>query len=217
MQEFQKTTRNRINRKPERGRYDAVTIYQILDEALLCYVGFIDEGQPTVIPNNHARMGNTLYLHGAKASRMLRIIQDGNPVCVTTAIVDGIVFARSVFGHSINYRSVVLFGHGRTISKNEEKLAALKAITDHVAPGRWTEARLPTQKELDATLVIAIEIESASAKVRNDPPKEDEEEDAPAVWVGVLPLTVQAGLPQPEVRLNNEIVIPEYISSYRRK
>jgi uncharacterized protein len=217
MQEFEKTPRNRINRIPDRGHYDADTVYQILDEALICYVGFIDDGQPIVIPTNHARLGDTLYLHGAKASRMLKLLQEGNPVCVSTALVDGIVFARSVFSHSINYRSVVLFGRGRLVDNDTEKLRALKAITEHIAPGRWAEARLPNQKELDSTTVMAVEIESASAKVRSGPPKDAEEDCGLPVWAGVLPLSLEPGDPQPEARLETGLEIPWYVSSYHRK
>jgi hypothetical protein len=217
MQEFQKTDQNRIKRLPDRGHYDAETIYQILDEALLCYVGFIDDGQAFVIPTNHARLGDTLYLHGAKASRMLKLLQAGNPVCITTAIIDGIVFARSVFNHSINYRSVVLFGHGRLVSNDVEKLSALEAITNHIAPGRWADARLPSQKELDSTTVVAVEIESASAKVRGGPPKDGEEDCDLPVWAGVLPLALEPGSSEPETQPKDGPSIPQYVLNYNRK
>jgi nitroimidazol reductase NimA-like FMN-containing flavoprotein (pyridoxamine 5'-phosphate oxidase superfamily) len=217
MSEFPKTDLNRINRKPARGQYDRDTIYPILAEALICYVGFVDDGQPVVIPTLHARVGDTLYLHGAPASRMLKILESGEPVCVTTALVDGIVFARSVFSHSINYRSVVLFGRGRPVETDEEKLCALEAITEQVSRGRWADARRPTQKELDATRVVAVEIESASAKVRSGPPADEAEDYELPVWAGVLPLSLQAGLPIPDDRLQDGVQTPDYVADYRRE
>src|SRR5574342_333840 len=151
MTDFAKTEKNRINRLPKRGHYDRETIYRILDEALICHVGFVAAGQPYVIPINFARVGDRIVLHGAKASRLLKHIGAGNPVCVEATIVDGLVLARSVFHHSVNYRSVVLFGTGQLVVEEQEKLAALEAVTEHLVPGRWKQARLPNQKELNAT------------------------------------------------------------------
>ena len=216
MSEFPKTTLNQVNRKPARGQYDRDVIYPILDEALICFVGFNDGEQPVVIPTLHARVGDTLYVHGAPASRMLKMIVSGAPVCVTAALVDGIVFARSVFEHSINYRSAIVFGHGRAVDSDEEKLCALEAITEQVARGRWKDARRPTQKELDSTGVAAIEIESASAKTRSGPPADPEEDLALPVWAGILPLSIQAGLPLSDSKLLDGIRAPEYIAGYRR-
>lgn len=154
MSEFPGTDQNSIKRLPERGHYDRETIYRILDEALICHVGFAENGQPYVIPINYARVEDTIVLHGAKASRLLKHIEAGHPVCVTATLVDGLVLARSVFHHSVNYRSVVLFGRGRPVEEEQEKLAALKAITEHLIPGHWQEARLPNRKELNATRVV---------------------------------------------------------------
>src|SRR5512138_1632297 len=153
MTDFAKTEKNRINRLPKRGHYDRETIYRILDEALICHVGFVAAGQPYVIPINFARVGDRIVLHGAKASRLLKHVEAGNPVCVEATIVDGLVLARSVFHHSINYRSVVVFGRGRLLEE-QEKLEALRAVTEHLVPGRWDEARLPNRKELDSTRVV---------------------------------------------------------------
>src|SRR5574342_54975 len=165
MTDFTRTDRNRIKRLPKRGQYDRATIYRILDAALICHVGFVEKRQPYVIPINFARMGDNIVLHGAKASRLLRHIEAGHPICVEATIVDGLVLARSVFHHSVNYRSVVVFGKGRLIEDEQEKLAALQAVTEHLIPGRWQEARLPNRKELNATSVVSIKIEEASAKV----------------------------------------------------
>src|SRR5512145_2833816 len=169
MPHFAKTEKNRIKRLPKRGQYDRETIYQILDEALICHVGFVEDRQPYVIPINYARVEDRLLLHGAKASRLLNHIIAGHPVCVEATIVDGLVLARSVFHHSVNYRSVVLFGKGYPVEDEQEKLAALKAITEHLIPGRWQEARLPNRKELNSTRVVSIRIDEASAKVRMGP------------------------------------------------
>lgn len=217
MTNFNKTAKTRINRLPKRGRYGRETIYQILDEALICHVGFIQDGQPFVIPINFARVDDTIILHGAKASRLLKHIEAGNPICVEVTIVDGLVLARSVFNHSVNYRSVVLFGTGQLIDEEQEKLAALKAVTEHLIPGRWQEARLPNQKELNATRVVSIKIEEASAKVRLGPPIDDEEDYMLPVWAGVLPLQETTLLPIHDELQSQEIGLPEYIAQYSRK
>lgn len=213
---FTQTEKNRIKRLPKRGHYDRETIYRILDEALICHVGFVEEGQPYVIPTNFARMEDSLILHGARASRLLKHVEAGHPVCVEATIVDGLVLARSVFHHSINYRSVVLFGKGRPVEDEGEKLSALKAVTEHILPGRWQEARLPNSKELNATRVVAIRIDEASAKVRMGPPVDEEEDYGLPVWAGVLPLREQ---PQPPVRdelLAEDLPLPDYIANYSR-
>jgi nitroimidazol reductase NimA-like FMN-containing flavoprotein (pyridoxamine 5'-phosphate oxidase superfamily) len=217
MTHFTKTEKNRIKRLPKRGQYDRETIYRILDEALICHVGFVENGQPYVIPINFARLEDTILLHGAKASRLLKHIAAGHPICVEATIVDGLVLARSVFHHSVNYRSVVLFGSGYAIEDQQEKLAALKAITDHLIPGRWQETRPPNRKELNATSVVAIRIEAASAKVRVGPPVDDEEDYALPVWAGVLPLHETASAPIRDERLLEDIPLPEYIAGYSRE
>jgi nitroimidazol reductase NimA-like FMN-containing flavoprotein (pyridoxamine 5'-phosphate oxidase superfamily) len=217
MAKFTKTDRNRINRLPKRGHYDRETIYHILDEALICHVGFAEKGQPYVIPINFARVEDTIVLHGANASRLLKHIEAGHPVCVTATIVDGLVLARSVFHHSVNYRSVVLFGKGRAVEDEQEKLAALKAITEHLIPGRWGEARLPNHKELNATRVVSIKINEASAKVRIGPPVDEQEDYSLPVWAGVLPLQEIALSPIRDEPLPEDVPLPEYVAQYSRK
>lgn len=217
MTDFIKTEKNRIQRLPKRGYYDRQTIYSILDEALICHVGFAVQGQAYVIPINFARVGDTIVLHGAKASRLLKHIEAGHPVCVEATIVEGLVLARSVFHHSINYRSVVLFGRGCLVEDTQQKLAALQAITEHLLPGRWDEARLPNRKELNATSVVSIQIEEASAKVRVGPPIDEEEDYGLPVWAGVLPLQELALSPLGDERLPADMEVPEYIAGYSRK
>ncbi len=216
MTKFTKTVKNRINRLPKRGHYERATIYRILDEALICHVGFAENGQPFVIPTNFARVGDTIILHGAKASRLLKHIEAGNPVCVEATIVDGLVLARSVFHHSLNYRSVVLFGKGRLIEDEQEKVEALRAVTEHLIPGRWQEARLPNRKELNATRVVSIKIDEASAKVRGGPPLDEQEDYALPVWAGVLPLREMALSPIRDERQPGSVDLPEYIAAYSR-
>jgi uncharacterized protein len=216
MTDFAKTEKNNIKRLPKRGHYDRETIYRILDEALICHVGFVQSGQPYVIPTNFARMGDSIILHGAKASRLLKHIEGGNPVCVEVTIVDGLVLARSVFHHSVNYRSVVVFGTGRLLLDTQEKLAALEAVSEHLIPGRWMEARLPNQKELNATSVVCIRIDEAFAKVRLGPPVDEEEDYALPVWAGVLPLQETALRPVQDDLQSQELAVPGYIASYSR-
>jgi uncharacterized protein len=210
------TNRSRIQRLPKRGHYDRETVYRILDEALICHVGFVDNGQPYVIPINFARMEDTIVLHGAKASRLLKHVEAGNPVCVEATIVDGLVLARSVFHHSVNYRSVVLFGTGSLVEDEREKLAALEAVTEHLIPGRWQEARLPNRKEMKATRVVSIKIDEASAKVRLGPPVDDEEDYNLPVWAGVLPLQEMTLSPIRDERQPQDVPLPSYIEQYSR-
>ena len=217
MPTFPPANHSRIRRLPKRGSYERDTIYRILDEALICHVGFVDQGRPFVIPINFARSGDTIVLHGALESRLLKHVAAGNEVCVEVALVDGLVLARAVFHHSVNYRSVVLFGHGRLVDDPQEKIAALQAITDHLIPGRWQEARLPNSKELNATLVVAIDIEAASAKLRSGVPVDDEADYDLPVWAGVLPLQETPLSPERDERLGEDIPLPEYISAYSRK
>ena len=213
--DFAATPLNQVKRLAERGRYDKESVYQIVDEALICHVGFVQDGQPFVLPTIHARLGDTLVLHGARASRLLKVAAAGEALCVTVTLVDGLVFARSVFHHSMNYRSAVLFGRGRPARDDEEKMRGLEAITEHIARGRWAEARLPNPRELKATSVVLVDIESASAKVRSGPPKDDEEDLALPVWGGVLPLELRALAPQPDEHVHG-VEIPENIRRYRR-
>ena len=216
MPDFTPTPKTRVHRLPKRGHYDRETIYQILDEALICHVGFAEGNQPFVIPINFARVDDTIVLHGAKASRLLKHIEAGNPVCIEATIVDGLVLARSVFHSSVNYRSVVLFGTGRIVTDEAEKMSALEAVTDHLIPGRWQEARLPTPKEMNATSVVSIRIDEASAKVRVGPPADDEEDYALPIWAGVLPLRETPLAPIRDEVLPKELSTPEYVTNYRR-
>jgi nitroimidazol reductase NimA-like FMN-containing flavoprotein (pyridoxamine 5'-phosphate oxidase superfamily) len=216
MSEFPIIERNRIRRVPKRGQYDKETIYRILDEGLVCHVGLVEDDHPVVIPMNYARRDDTVILHGAPASRLLKYVQAGHPVCVTVTLLDGLVLARSVYHHSMNYRSVVVFGRGRLIEAEQEKLAALEVLTEHILPGRWKDARRPNQQELDATAVVSIAIESASAKMRTGPPADDEEDYQLPVWAGVLPIQQQALTPVNDPRLRKDIPIPQSVSNYRR-
>ncbi len=217
MTAFPVTARNRLRRLPARGAYDKAAIYPIIDEALICHVGFVDEGQPFVIPTIHGRQEDTLFLHGAKASRLLKYVQSGQPVCVTFTLLDGLVMARSVFHSSMNYRSVVVFGVGRLLEERTEKLQALAVITEHVARGRWQEARQPTEQELNATGIAALAMESASAKIRSGPPVDDEADYDLPIWGGVLPLRQQALEPVADGRVKEGVVVPASLRHYHRK
>jgi nitroimidazol reductase NimA-like FMN-containing flavoprotein (pyridoxamine 5'-phosphate oxidase superfamily) len=182
----------RVKRHPERGAYEREQIDAILDEALYCHVGFVVDGQPYVIPTIHARLDDIVYVHGSPASRMLRTLAGSVDICVTVTLLDGLVLARSVYNHSMNYRSAVVLGRARSVD-GDEKLRALEAIVEHVVPGRWRDARLPTEKELAGTSVLALGLDEASAKIRNGPPKDfDEDVDLP-IWAGVIPLRLVAG------------------------
>ncbi|MDQ2995860.1 MAG: pyridoxamine 5'-phosphate oxidase family protein [Chloroflexota bacterium] len=211
---FPKTARNKVKRLPERGHYDAATIYPIVDAALICHVGFVLEGQPFVIPTLHARQDDTILLHGAKGSRLLRHIQSGGEVCITITHVDGIVLARSVFHHSINYRSAVLFGKGALIVDAQAQLQALEAFTERLLPGRWQDARPPNALELKQTTVIAVQIESASAKLRTGPPGDEADDLDLPVWAGVLPLRQITGAPLADPQLSPSIELPDYIRDF---
>lgn len=217
MTKFTRTAKTRINRLPKRGHYDRDTIYQILDEALICHVGFVEHGQPFVIPINFARIDDTIVLHGAKASRLLKHIEAGNPVCIEATIIDGLVLARSVFHHSVNYRSVVLFGTGRAVTDEQEKLAALAAVTEHLIPGRWKEARHPNRKEMNATRVVSIRIDEASAKVRVGPPGDEPEDYTLPVWAGLLPMQHMPLSPIRDQAQSESVHLPNYIAEYSRK
>ena len=206
-----------MKRLPERGHYDQETVYRILDEALICHVGFVQDSIPFVIPINFARKDNSIILHGAKASRLLKHIAAGHPVCIEATIVDGLVLARSVFNHSVNYRSVVLFGRGKLVTDEKEKMEALRAVTEHLIPGRWQEARLPNRKEMNATSVVSIEIDRASAKIRSGPPVDDAEDYALPIWAGVLPLQEMALSPIKDEWMAQEIEAPGYVKKYSRK
>lgn len=216
MSEFTPTERTQVKRLPKRGHYDRETVYAILDAGFVCHVGFNADGQPYVIPTNYGRAGDTLYLHGSAASRMLRTLSGGVPVCVTVTHVDGLVLARSAFHHSVNYRSVVILGTARLVEDPAEKMAALRVFTEHVLKGRWDDVRQPTEQELKGTMVLALPLEEVSAKVRTGGPVDDEADYALPVWAGVLPLETVAQPPQPDARLKSNTPLPKYLKNYSR-
>lgn len=204
----------KVNRIPERGFYDSDTINKIIDEALYCNISFVQDGRPFIIPTIHARMNDHLVFHGAKASRLLKQISGGEEIAVSITILDGLVLARSVFHHSMNYRSVVIFGKGKLIENKNEKLNALEAITNHILPGRWDDARKPNEKELNATSVVSLKIDEASAKIRSGPPKDEEEDYDLPVWAGVLPLSKTFAQPEEDLKLKPGILLPDYIEKF---
>ncbi len=208
--------RTTVRRLAERGVYDRAVIDAVLDEALICHVGFVHQGKPVVIPTIHARRGDTLYLHGSPASRTLRSMRAGDEICVAVTLIDGLVMARAPFHSSMNYRSVVLFGEPRIVDDPDEQWAAFEALTEHVAPGRWADSRLPNDREIRGTLVAALPIGEVSAKVRTGPPKDDEEDYALGIWAGVVPLRIEAGPPISDPRLGAGIDPPSYLTAYRR-
>jgi nitroimidazol reductase NimA-like FMN-containing flavoprotein (pyridoxamine 5'-phosphate oxidase superfamily) len=213
---FTQTERTKLKRLPKRGHFDRETVYGVLDEGFICHVGFAPEGQPFVIPTGYARDGDTLYIHGSAASRMLRTLSTGVDVCVTVTIVDGLVLARSAFHHSMNYRSVVIFGRARLIEDPEEKMAALLALSEHIVRGRWADVREPTEQEIRATTVLSLPLVEASAKIRTGPPLDDEEDYGMDVWAGVIPLRLVAGEPINDPRLPENIPVPAYAHEYKR-
>ncbi|MEA2162819.1 MAG: uncharacterized protein QOK37_946 [Thermoanaerobaculia bacterium] len=209
--------RTTVKRLAKRGDYGRETINAILDEALLCHVGFIVDGAPVVIPTIHTRIGDTLYFHGSAASRMLRSLRDGVDACVTVTILDGLVMARSAFHHSMNYRSVVAMGKGREVTDRDEKLRVLEALVEHVCTGRAQDVRAPNEAELKQTLVIALPLAEASAKMRVGPPIDDEEDYALAIWAGIIPMALAPSAPLDDERLMPGITPPEYATNYRRR
>ncbi len=209
-----KTERTTVRRLPKRGIYDAPAIHAILDEGLICHVGFIADGAPVVIPTIHWRDGDMLYFHGSAASRMLRSLKNGIEACVTVTLLDGLVLARSAFHHSMNYRSAVVFGTAHEVTDRDEKLRALDILVEHVVRGRSAEIRPPNEKELRQTLVLAMKIEEGSAKVRTGGPIDDEEDYALPVWAGVLPLTLTPGTAIPDTGVTSPV--PAYVQKYTR-
>ena len=211
------TARTRVVREPQRAVYDRDAVNQILDEAFLCHVGFVADGQPYVIPTSYGRDGDVLYIHGSAASRMLRNLDQGVPVCITVTLVDGIVLARSIFNHSMNYRSVVVLGTATLVDDPAEKIAALRALSEHILPHRWDDSRFPSEKELKATSVLRLPISEFSAKVRVGPPVDDAEDYSFPTWAGVIPLEMVAGTPENDPRLDPKTAVPGYVSAYSRK
>ena len=216
MKTIPQTKRTTLKRLPKRAVFDREHIYSILDEGFICHVGFVVDGQPFVIPTGYARVDDNLYIHGSQASRMLRNLEQGIDVCLTVTLVDGLVLARSAFHHSMNYRSVVVFGRATPIAQRDEKLAALLALSEHMIPGRWDEVRQPTEEELKMTSVLSLRLDEASAKVRSGPPLDDEEDYALNVWAGVVPVSLIAGEPVADPRLPSEIPPPPYATGYKR-
>jgi uncharacterized protein len=211
------TPRTQLRRLPRRGAYDSKTIHEILDRGFLAHVGFQLDGQPFVIPTLYGRAGGKLYLHGSSASRMLRELETGVPACVTVTLVDGLVLARSAFHHSMNYRSVVAFGTARSIGDTDDKINALRTISEHLIAGRWNHVRGPSEKELKATAVLEFSIDEASAKIRTGPPVDDEEDYSLPVWAGIVPLELQTKAPIPDPRLADGTEIPEYVLPSQRE
>src|SRR2546423_14166018 len=216
MSEIQQTRRTTLKRLPQRGTFDREQINSILDEGFICHVGFIVEGKPVVIPTGYARVGNTLMIHGSQASRMLRSLGTGLDVSVTVTLIDGLVLARSAFHHSMNYRSVVIFGRAMLIQTRDEKVAALRALSDHMIPGRWDDVREPNEQELQLTTVLSIPLMEVSAKIRTGPPLDDDEDYELPIWAGVVPLRLNAGAPVADPKLKAKVSPPDYATSYHR-
>jgi uncharacterized protein len=211
-----RTPRTTLKRRPTRGSYDRALIHSILDEGLVCHIGFMVEGQPFVVPTTYARVEDRLYIHGAVASRMLRTLSQGVPLCFTVTLLDGLVLARSAFHHSMNYRSVMVFGMGTEVSDPAERYRAFEAVVNHVMPGRSEATRAPDEQEIKATSVIALDITEASAKVRSGPPIDAEEDYALPYWAGVLPMRLMPQAPIPDERLPPGIPTPPDVLVYRR-
>jgi uncharacterized protein len=211
LQSLTPTARSKVRRLPQRSSYERDLIYKILDEGLVCHVGFAIEGQPFVIPTAYARVADYLYIHGSPISRMVRALSSGIEICVTVILLDGLVLARSAFHHSMNYRSVVVFGEATVVHETEQKMAALQAFSEQIVPGRWADVRQPNLKELEATIVLSLPLEEASAKTRVGHPTDDPEDYNLPVWAGEIPLKLQADLPINDSCLPAEIEPPQYI------
>jgi nitroimidazol reductase NimA-like FMN-containing flavoprotein (pyridoxamine 5'-phosphate oxidase superfamily) len=215
-QHLQTTQRSKLKRLPKRGSQERELIYSILDEALVAHVGFIANNQPFVIPMAYGRQGDRLYLHGSSVSRLLKTLERGIEVCCTVSILDGLVIARSLFHHSMNYRSVILFGKAQLVTSEAEKMKGLQALTEQMIPGRWQESRLPKTSELKATNVLSLVIKEGSAKVRTGEPNDDLEDYSLPFWAGQLPLKMSAGSPIADSKLSSEVALPEHIANYHR-
>ncbi len=209
--------RTKVRRLPQRAVYDRAVIEQILDEGLVCHVGIVEDGQPFIIPMTYVRIGEQIVVHGAKASRLLRSLAAGVETCIGVTLVDGLVLARSAFHHSMNYRAVVLFGTGAPLEDPQAKLDALRLLTERLTPGRWALIRTPTERELQQTLVVAVAIQEASAKIRTGPPKDDEEDYALPIWAGVLPLRMAASAPVADPRLAPDIAVPTHLAHWEKR
>jgi nitroimidazol reductase NimA-like FMN-containing flavoprotein (pyridoxamine 5'-phosphate oxidase superfamily) len=214
MADYAKTKRTTLKRAHERGSYDHDAVHAILDEALICHVAFVHDGAPAVIPTAHWRDGETLYIHGSAASRMIRVLEAGAPACIEVTMADGLVLARSGYHSSFNYRTVVIYGAGRKIADEAEKLAALKVFMEKVAPGRWDELRAPNEQEMKATTVLAFELSEVSAKTRDGGVEDEPEDMNDPVWAGVVPIRRTFGEPEPDARLRGDIGLPDYLKGY---
>lgn len=216
MNDFTPTERTKVRRKPDRGRYDRGLIYRILDEAFVCHVGFIADGQPFVVPTNYVRVGDKLFLHGSTASRLMKTLASGAPFCLSVTLLDGIVFSPSATGHSVNYRSVVVIAKAEPVEDAQAKLAAMRDFVEYVIRGRWASVRPPSEQELKGTMVLAVPLNEVSAKVRTGPAVNDDEDYATPVWTGVLPFKWTPGTPMRDPRGNPSIPVPENILHYSR-
>ena len=215
MKTYPISNRNRVKRISNNSDYSKETVHAIIDEALFCHLGIIHDGKPVVIPTIHARMGDQIVFHGSNASRLLKI-SNNNEICVTITLLDGLVMARSLFNSSMNYRSAVIFGKGEIIKDHDERMAALKSITDHIAPGRWDDARQPNNSELKQTSVVRMPIDEASAKISMGPPDDEDEDYALDYWAGVIPINQTYGEPESDPILQEGITIPDYLKNYCR-
>ncbi len=214
MNKFIPTEKTKVNRLPKRGFYDKDTIYKILDEGIICHVAFTLKDKPFIIPIAYVRTGDSIYIHGAKSNRMMNTITDGNDACITVTLLDGYVLARSIFHHSMNYRSVVVFGKGELVEDREEKITVLRAFSEKIMPGRWDDVRQPNEKELYSTSVLRFHIEEASAKIRTGPVADDKEDYDLNVWAGVLPVKTTFGDPQKDEQLKKDITMPGYLLDF---
>ncbi len=208
--------RTTLKRMPDRAEYDRALIYSILDEGFICQVGFVVDNKPVVIPTAYARDGDEIYIHGSQASRMMRVLKGGVEACLTVTLVDGLVLARSAFNHSMNYRSVVVFGKASVIEDENEKLKAMRAFSEHILEGRWDDVRQPSATELKATTVLSLPLIEVSAKIRSGPPIDDEEDYDLDVWAGEMPLHLQAAEAIGDPLMKADISAPEYLSIYRK-
>jgi len=216
MSHFTPTERTKVRRKPDRGSYDRELIYRILDEAFVCQVAFIDNGMPIVVPTNYVRVGDKLFLHGSTASRLMKTLASGAPFCLNVTLLDGIVCSPSATGHSVNYRSVVVMGKAEIVEGEAAKLAAMSDFVEYVIRGRWATVRPPTEQELKGTMVLAVPLVEASAKVRTGFAVNEDEDYATPTWTGVIPMKWTSQAPLPDPRGNPKIPAPPNIQNYSR-